>query len=478
MAISMDKVRSKRVIFCRTAGFLAFLLVLYQILGYLFIDDIKSQTRITFHDFYEHNEEYDTFFIGSSHFLRGIDVNLVSERTGLKCFNLGTISQRYVGTYFLLKEANREYDVKKVYLEISPQLLSASVKDETPTYIITDYTKWSLDKLSFIAGAVAKSNMINCFSRLYRNSPAQDFSYTNIKNLVLAKNETYWNYQYVGSEDYHYGGAGHWHLDTSFEQTGKKASPTGPNRNGDVKVKLERFDPESWSYFDTCVDYCKEHDIDVTLVIMPFSDLMIGYLAEDYQEISDYMKDYADGRGVEYVDFNTISRDMLRLDDNCFSDLDHLNGTGAEKFSAFLIDYINGEQEIPQDTSVTQRMKNQTGIYGIVYNMQQSGDGALVDIELVSNMEEECRWSVEIVDLIEDAEQSPTDDIRDYRYETIDSLKTGTLKEKAGNYGVSVEVGSKYFDKDLLVSVHSMDGEELYRVFIDMQEVEDDENEE
>ena len=87
-------------------------------LNYLVVDDADSYTRLAMHELYTGEEPVETLFLGSSHCFRAYDPALYEALTGESAFNLGSSSQNYDTSYYLLKEALARHPVKKVYLDM------------------------------------------------------------------------------------------------------------------------------------------------------------------------------------------------------------------------------------------------------------------------------------------------------------------------------------------------------------------------
>ena len=128
---------------------------LVKVCDYLLVDDTGSYTRLTLHEFYQvsdKGEKIDTLFLGSSHCFRAYDPQLFTELTGKTAFNLGSSSQNYDTSYYLLREAARYQELKTVYLDMHYKFLFIDKEDRdlVQANIISDYMRWSLNKLQFL----------------------------------------------------------------------------------------------------------------------------------------------------------------------------------------------------------------------------------------------------------------------------------------------------------------------------------------
>lgn len=128
------------------------------------------------HDLYERadaGEEIDTLFLGSSHCYRAYDPELYEELTGRTAYNLGSSSQNYDTSYYLLREAARLYDLKTVYLDMYYKFLfmDSEDRDLVQANIISDYMRPSLNKLSFLLTTTEAKNYTNRFFPFRRSWP-------------------------------------------------------------------------------------------------------------------------------------------------------------------------------------------------------------------------------------------------------------------------------------------------------------------
>ena len=121
-------------------------------------------------------------------------------------------------------------------------------------------------------------------------------------------------------------------------------SPAGVARDGYATVL--NVDPEhplsefGWENLEHIADYCEETGIRLVLFTAP---LPSAYLSntQGYQSYVDAVRQFAQEHGTQYWDFS-LYRDPKAMDlgGGDFSDAHHLNGSGAEKFTALLCDVI------------------------------------------------------------------------------------------------------------------------------------------
>ena len=91
-----------------------------RFLTYMLQDDTASKTRLMMHEFYN-QDNIDYLFVGTSHFVYGIDPILISEKTGKKAFSASNPAQMPDASLALIKEAVGLYKIKEIFLERKEQ---------------------------------------------------------------------------------------------------------------------------------------------------------------------------------------------------------------------------------------------------------------------------------------------------------------------------------------------------------------------
>lgn len=340
-------------------GFLAMALLVGVLTGllikgcnYLLTDDASSYTRLTMHELYEtaeSGENIDTLFLGSSHCFRAYDPELFTELTGKSSFNLGSSSQNYDTSYYLLREAARYNDLKTVYLDMHYKFLFIDKKDRdlVQANIITDYMRPSLNKLEFLLAASEPQEYTNRFLPFRRNwQQLGDVSY--LKSVWEKKQEeSYREYAPVVLEDEYYAGRGFvWsdaelHAEEITWWDNFTDVPEDMALAGSVTFTLD--------YIEKIAEFCEKEGIRLIFVTAPSFE---GYLDEigPYDPAHAYIQELADRLGVPYLDFNLCREEYLSLGQEFFIDVDHLNGNGAVAVTTLLSELDRALDETGSET--------------------------------------------------------------------------------------------------------------------------------
>lgn len=339
--------RKKNIQLLRFLG-MAFLVAaltggLVKLCNYLLIDDSESYTRLTMHELYETEENIDTLFLGSSHCFRAYDPELYTELTGKSSFNLGSSSQHFDTSYYLLREAAKYHDLQTVYLDMHYKFLFIDKKyrDLVQANIISDYMKPSLNKLEFLTQTSEAKHLTNRMLPFRREwQKLADLPY--IKYVFTKKQAaSYRNYEpvTVEQEKEYYKGRGFVYSEGQLDADAITWWDKFPSAAEEM-VSSVTF---TLSYIEKIVTFCEEEDIQLVFVTAPSCEEYLEAVSP-YDAAYGYIKNLADQYDVPYLDFNLCKKEVLDLGEESFLDIDHLNGRGAERITKLLAE-LDGRLE-------------------------------------------------------------------------------------------------------------------------------------
>ena len=318
-----------------SGAILALLCLLIKGCNYLVVDDANSYTRLTLHDFYESEEKIETIFLGTSHCFRAYDPTLYGELTGESSYNLGSSSQNIDTSYYLLKEALKHQDIKKVYLDMYHVFLffNPDNRELVEANIISDYMKPSLNKVQFILTRSDSKHYTNSFFPFRRDwQLLGDFEYLR-SNIEKKQQERYTQYQPVVYDDEQYVAKGFVAstaiLNVEEHQWIPKSKP----------VDLSEDAAFAKSYLRKIAALCEKENIELIFLTAPSYKEYIEEM-DSYENVHQLIQNLADEYGVEYLDFNEYPEEKLNLGPEDFMDVDHLNGYGAKKVTECLANDI------------------------------------------------------------------------------------------------------------------------------------------
>lgn len=297
-----------------------------SVLSYILIDDLDDEVRYAMHELYE-QEEIETLFLGSSHVFCGYDPRILDEISGENTYLAATPVQKVDGSYYLLKEALKNNQIKKVYLDMF-YLQYRDIPAERGSiqmqwiYCITDNMKNNWNRIEFLLNASDCENYIEGFlpSARYGNYLLDR---KRIERVIKSKRSSeYINYENVPSAFYK----------GAYVIPGGVGNPEMIADLDNLEVAENIISEYSLKYLNKIVELCKEEEIELVLVTTPFTDFYVQALG-NYNTFYAYMKEYAKTNAIEYCDFNLCRPELLVMEKDDFVDYHHLSGKGAVKYS-------------------------------------------------------------------------------------------------------------------------------------------------
>lgn len=314
-------------------AFAAVTAVLLALCDFLLTDDVHSYSRVMLQELYAGAGQIDTLFLGSSHCYRSVDPAAVNERLGVSSFNAGTSQQLPDGSYYLLREAAEENDLKTVYLEMFYTGYNSESSASVPMacYLITDYLRpTSPNRYRYLwemGGPAALADLL----LPARHTIADPGELPGLWRTKLTDGYEPGNYEYVTYPD-----EGEAYYGSGFVYTwGTPGYGFNTVMDLDAEAPLSDFGRE---YLTRIADLCTERGIRLVLFTAPLPGAYAADTA-NYQAYVDAVRAFAAERGLEYWDF-TLYKDNTALDMQVedYADAHHLNGQGAEKFTAVFCD--------------------------------------------------------------------------------------------------------------------------------------------
>ncbi len=353
------------------------ILAVNSILSYVLIDDAEDEVRYAMHEFYE-QEGIETLFLGSSHVFCGYDPRILDEVLGENTYLAATPVQKIDGSYYLLKEALKDNDIKKVYLDMfhwqyKDIPAERSSMQMVYIYCITDNMKNNWNKIEFLLNASGSEHYIESFLPAARYGNYL-LDRVRLERIVKSKRTgEYVNYENAPSNFY-------------------KGSMMIPGNSDGPEMMLSIDEPElaenviseySLKYLDKIVKLCKEEKIQLVLVTTPFTNFYVQAIG-NYDTYYNYMKKYAKSNGIEYYDFNFCTLDILDMENNDFVDYHHLSESGAIKYSAAFANIMTSYDE----------MERQELFYNSVQEKMDHLPPQIMGILLQKSMDEENTYVI------------------------------------------------------------------------------------
>ncbi len=260
--------------------------------------------------FYNSQEDYDLYFLGTSHSYCSFSPLEIYKTTGLKSYVLASQQQPLEATYYYMKDAIKKYKPQVVFVDVFACLLQEDPKDPGVVHSYSDDMPLSLNKLEMIYQVVP------------RGMKAQAL-------LPLIKYHDRWSdleerdYQ-VKYRDYHDPYRGY----VALEGQSQKFKT---DLEGGLKGKIcKKVSPEKKATLLKMQSYCAERDIDFVLVKTPtFED-------QSYQEVLKDLEKFLDDEKITYINYNE-KKAAMGLEAQDYYDGYHMNKEGVGKFTNYFV---------------------------------------------------------------------------------------------------------------------------------------------
>jgi hypothetical protein len=235
-------------------------------------------------------------------------------------------------SYYLLKYANENNGVKKVWLDLSYNEMNDTEPNKNAVYLIADYFGDKKFKYEYLFTTFGVEGVINGVLPCLHNSNV------GIKAMKAHISGDYKKepYKYLIAKYREYAGQGFIYY---------KYSAASSDFSYKDSVYLEPDNLVSdyvMEYLNKIIEYCNDNDIELLLFNAPVTDASL-IEAGDYQAFIDCANGVAEANGLEYLDFSLTKEEALTLELSDYKDYGHLNGQGAAKFSECVSKILNGE---------------------------------------------------------------------------------------------------------------------------------------
>ncbi|MCR5798903.1 MAG: hypothetical protein K6G69_02415 [Lachnospiraceae bacterium] len=292
---------------------------------------LKKETDITeskasdnkYRAFFEHSQDFDVFFLGTSHVINAVYPMELWHDYGISSYNFGGHANELATTYWVFKNALNYSKPKVVFVDC--MLLG----DQQKTWDDFSYVHLSLDAFPL---SLTKINAINdllddkvIVQRISEGSLTVSEKRTKI-GLLWDYSVYHPRWSELSEGDF---------CPTSIKEYGAESriyiSKPGVVVNNPQTVLTEKT--TGIEYLIKIIETCDENDIDIVLMNLPFP----VNTEKQWQEINTVYT-IADKYGVDYINF--LDEDVVDFNTDCYDSNSHLNPSGALKVTDYLGKYI------------------------------------------------------------------------------------------------------------------------------------------
>lgn len=277
-------------------------------------------------------ETVDLLVVGSSHAYATFDPSVISDETGMESYILASNSQNPVQTYYNVKEALHYQHPKVIIMEAfgidnnNNWRYGATYDRDWKKESNIDGMRFGLTKLEAIMEQYEKDNWSYALLSLAR-------CHDNWADVgTIGGNLAFFTKDIRDFSSFH-------PSQTSMsEETMEKYAQAGYNPSGWVISATNEL------HFRKLAQLCREEDITLYLVMAPMYDVYIRSI--NYDSWNSQITALAESEGVCYLDCN-LRYDEIGLTaqdfEDAFNGYHHLNCTGAEKVTRFVMKEFWGQ---------------------------------------------------------------------------------------------------------------------------------------
>ena len=330
--IKMEKIKP----WLRVVGFFAGLFVVLSVCDFLFAQ--TGYVRFILHE--QKKGGYDTIIVGTSHCRGGINPERLDEKNGTNSLNMAIPGETVQDSYFIIKDAAKNNDIKTVIFDIDYQywFYEQPTTHFTRPFIYEQFTDPGI-KFEYLLRNWDVLDMRNFLA----NRLTWDYKLSTVKrNIAMKTSDAYKNYDIESaySEDGVVEGADGPYVGKGFfERRGTEPGKLPPGADY-VATWIDRYDDaideNVKDIFRELVKFCKENDIELICVTSPITPTVVKTLGMD--TVHDTMSAFlVDECGLEYYDFNKALMSSVPRDDCNYGDQEgHMGGELAEIYSTAL----------------------------------------------------------------------------------------------------------------------------------------------
>ena len=295
-----------------------------------------SKSEIMWTD-YRQAQDIDTVYLGTSLVERSVNPNIIDEELGTSSFNMATPSQSLEDAYLGIEQAIKDHRIKRAVVGVefadlnrksekkTGVFVAEKTKGETPLEALHDWTT-SIDVDTWLWSPQA-------FSMMFFPWQIQHVGVKKIASNVMMQLDGTSVYEAAEKNEpgWHYVGKGFGECDGEYKYV---ARPNVYYVNYGMLKNATEFDEDRMRVVERICDLCTENDVELVFFVNPLSDFNIISFGDNYQVLSDGLKDYVEERGAAYFDFNLARPELFESKDSYYEDSQHMNIDGANALSA------------------------------------------------------------------------------------------------------------------------------------------------
>lgn len=272
---------------------------------------------------------YNQLIVGSSHGKCGIDPQILTEETGLNTFNICKGGEYPEDALYLVKEAARRNDLKRVIYEVDPGYWEVK-PNQTADYVLFYHDMpFSAVKAAYFLDKMPEADYRTCLTPwyLYRNN------LNKIKDIVSVKrSEVYKSCEVAesfSSEGQTYTARGFFAVNHLPTDKTKEDTPILWSGKGARDKSLQAA--------EKLVAFCQDNNIELVIVMTPIPNVTYKTYRDNYEAAARFMTAFAESREVKFLNYWNSADEAVPQSLDDFMDYDgHMYKEAAAAFSVVL----------------------------------------------------------------------------------------------------------------------------------------------
>lgn len=283
----------------------------------------------------------DTVFVGPSLCMQSFNPYIYNDLTGQSSFNMATVGQPMEATRAAVREALKEDSIHTVVLGIGFYDLGDTKSKNAEFAFYRGLRNASdhpvLTDLEFVLSPdhFGKEESINyLFPWVFNHTK---YVKDNIKFKLAGKSML---------DDGWLNGTNRTYIGKGFLSITAEI-PDGADMN-DTSWNIypnHDFSDRTMGVLDDIIAMCQEKGVDLIVVNTPhppYDVLSYGKNGE-YFALEDRLSAYLAEKGVDYYNFSLLKPEYAVFDRSCFEDFEHVNDTGARRFTKAFVDVLQAK---------------------------------------------------------------------------------------------------------------------------------------
>ncbi len=293
-------------------------------------------------------ESLDTVYTGTSQCLLGIDPAILDATRSTQSYNMATNMQSLANSKEAIASAIREYGIRHAVLVVDHELLDTKRSENGRA----DQSFWHGKAAAESSVTMRMADDLRFMtSRAFFGTPSSitylmPWVYNRTSNVKLTLQE-----KRAGRI-----------LDASGHRTQKGFQPSKQELSQDASFisweEADEWDQVAVSLQDLCIseenleelrsirDLCSRENVELTVIVIPYPNWLSIYRKKEYLAADTQLRELFAEADADFYDFNLILPEYYDASGNeYYSDVGHMNQKGAERFSAFLADFLTAREQ-------------------------------------------------------------------------------------------------------------------------------------